>query len=506
MSGASSASPVVSRRFQTKARKGLFLLNQLLRGNPDGLLRVAAERLVPKLEGFRNQPWADRLRLILIRLQPGLRGGGKGVAALRRECLLHVPAGWRLRGGERRRLETLLASRMDRTGAAMATCDDWIQRANGGWTWRQKPLWDGPFDQEVGLGEGPILMRAELAERVAQAHPGGEHGARWREALHQLAMARGGHAHVPLPLARAPQSPIRQASGMASEISQMEPPLVSVLIPTAGFCLPNANPGTPLVMNCLRSLCEKSHFQNLEVVVIDGGELGEEQINALAELVESRLGPGRWRFLREESPYSYSTRLNMAAMAAKGDLLLQLNDDTELLNGEGVEALVTALEKHNAGIAGALLLYPNGRVQHAGTAIDNLAPRHVWAGCLPEDLPWGTLTGHRTFQAVTAAVCLCRRSLWEALGGLSDTFPINYGDVDFCLRAAESGHRTVLAPRSRWIHYESVSRGVEVPAELAVFAATWGDRLGGKYQVDPYCSPWRQLLAPPPPDDWRRPS
>jgi hypothetical protein len=500
-----SASPVVSHRFQNKARKGLYLLKQLLQGNPDGLLRVAAERLVPKLERFRNRPWADRLRILLIRLQPGLRGPGKGIEGLRRSCQLHLPSGWGLRGRQRRRLETLLARRMGQTGAAMVTCDDWIHREGGGWTWRQKPLWDGPFDQEVGIGEGPILMRTELARGVASAHPG-EYGARWREALHQQAMGSGGHAHVPLPLVRSPRSATPRPPALASPSLRAQPPLVSVLIPTAGFCLPDADPATPLVMNCLRALCEKSRFRNLEVVVIDGGELGAQLIDGLAELVDSTLGPGRWRFLREESPYSYTTRINLAARAARGELLLQLNDDTELLDAAGVEALVAALAEPAAGIAGALLLYPDGRVQHAGTAIDNLAPRHVWAGCREEDLPWGTLAGHRTFHAVTAAVCLCRRSLWDKLGGLSDRFPINYGDVDFCLRAGELGERTVLAPRSRWIHYESVSRGVEVPPELAVFAATWGDRLGGAFSVDSYCSPWRHLLAPPPPGDWRRPS
>ncbi|MEB3324605.1 MAG: hypothetical protein VKM17_04640, partial [Cyanobacteriota bacterium] len=82
---------VVSHRFHEKAQKGLYLLRQLLQGNPDGLLRVAAERLVPKLEGFRNRPWADQLRILLIRLQPGLRGNQQGTEELRRRCQLHVP-------------------------------------------------------------------------------------------------------------------------------------------------------------------------------------------------------------------------------------------------------------------------------------------------------------------------------------------------------------------------------------------------------------------------------
>jgi hypothetical protein len=486
-------------------RKGVLLLSELLRGNPDGLLRVVAERLVPKLERFRNLPWADRLRFLLIAVQPGLRPLGREGSASGRDWELLVPPGWCLSDGERHRLERLLANRMQRTGAAMVTCDDWIRKEGGGWTWRQKPLWDGPLDLEVGIGEGPILVRAGLAGRLeaGQEHP---HGTRWREALHQLAMEDGGHAHVPLPLARAPlPAQLLKPSSPSQRRSAAEPPLVSLVIPTAGFCLPGADPGSPLVMNALQTLVERSHYRNLEVVVIDGGELTPPLIAAMEDLVESGLGPGRWRFLREMSPYSYTTRINRAAAATRGELLLQLNDDTELLDGEGVQALVDALEDPCVGIAGALLLYPDGRVQHAGTAIDNLAPRHVWSGAQPQDLPWGTVLGNRTFQAVTAAVCLCRRTLWEQLGGLSDSFPINYGDVDFCLRARDLGARTVLAARSRWIHYESVSRGVEIPPELPMFAATWRERLGGTYSVDPYCSPWRHLLAQPQEND-RRPT
>lgn len=495
-----TAGPAPTGRLKRKAQKGLLLLGQLLQGDPNGLLRVAAERLIPRLERFRNRPWADQLRILLIGLQPGVRSDRAASEALRRHCELFVPDGWSLPRSQRRRLEHLLASRMLRSGAAMVTCDDWIPSERG-WIWRQKPIWDGPFDKAVGIGEGPVLFRAELAERMGAAVPR-EDSRAWRAALHELALAAGGHAHVPLPLARVPTSfalPAPDRPEQAKETKTLQDtPLVSVLIPTAGFSLPGAQRGQPLLMNCLESLVAKSHYRHLEVVVIDGGELESQLIGELAELVEGSLGRGRWRFLREESPYSYTTRINRAAKAASGELLLQLNDDTELLDGEGVQALVTALEEPDVGIAGALLLYPDGRVQHAGTAIDNLAPRHAWAGCHPQDLPWGTLLGCRTFQAVTAAVCLCPRTLWERLGGLSDSFPINYGDVDFCLRARELGLRTVLAPRSRWIHYESISRGVEVPPELPLFARRWGNELGGDFSVDPYCSPWRQLLAKPP--------
>jgi hypothetical protein len=126
-----------------------------------------------------------------------------------------------------------------------------------------------------------------------------------------------------------------------------------------------------------------------------------------------------------------------------------------------------------------------------------LAPRHGWAGCAPERLPLGLLAAPRQFQAVTAAVCLCSAALWRQLGGLRPDLPVNYGDVDFCLRARQAGQVVLLDPASRWLHFESASRSLDaVPPELAHFQELWGASLGGPWGVDPYGSRWRELLAP----------
>ena len=489
------------KKVRAKLRKGLQLFSELLRGHPEGLQRVAAERLVPYLERHRNRVWADRLRIGLLRCQPGARAAGPEVDILLATCTLLIPPGWFLSQAQRSRLKRRLCARMLVTGAAVVSCDDWIRDGTGRWSWRQKPLFDPLFDAEVGIGEGPLLIRDALLSRL-EPLPSPPHQPAWRRALHQRVLAWGGQAHMPLPLVRAPSSPsISEAvSTRGRDVSSAAatPALVSVLIPTGGFRRTIGCQNCLLVRHCLESLLTRSTYRQMEVVLIDGGELEKTVLEDLLRLVEGGLGPGRLRVLHDPSPYSYTRRINRAAEAAKGELLLQLNDDTELLGSDGIELLVEALKGPEVGVAGALLLYPNGRVQHAGTAIDNLAPRHVWAGCRPEDLPWGTLKGHRTFHAVTGAVSLCRRSLWRDLRGFSDRFPVNYGDVDFCLRAGELGLSTVLEPRSRWLHHESASRPLEdVPPELSEFMETWGDRLGGLYNVDPYCSAWRRLLATP---------
>ena len=186
--------------------------------------------------------------------------------------------------------------------------------------------------------------------------------------------------------------------------------------------------------------------------------------------------------------------MNLAASTATGKYLLQLNDDTELLEPEALGSMVALLENSNIGVVGSLLLYPGGRVQHAGVAIDNVAPSHPWAGFWPKRLPVGLLAAPRQFQSVTAAVCMCRADLWKSLNGLREDLPVNYGDVDFCLRVRELGLLVILDPSSRWTHFESASRSLaKVPAELPRFRELWTMKLGGRRCIDPYSSRWREL-------------
>ena len=98
---------------------------------------------------------------------------------------------------------------------------------------------------------------------------------------------------------------------------------------------------------------------------------------------------------------------------------------------------------------------------------------------------------------MTAAVSLCSTELWQQLGGLRDDLPINYGDVDFCLRARQRGSAVVLDPASRWTHFESASRSTAgIPPELPRFRELWSEELGGRWCIDPYVSRWRELMLP----------
>lgn len=450
-----------------------------------------AVRLIKELERWRGWPVADAIRLAMVRLQPGLAPlpWRRSEAS---EFSLWLPPGWVVSPRQQRRLQRLLQRRQRRTGAAVVSCDDWVPLPGGRRAWRQKGQPDPLLDPRLREAEGPLWLRSELLRQLGQPPAGPAAQALWRAQLLAV-VGQQGWAHVALPLLTAPalELPLLQP---AQPVGQ---PLVSVLIPSGGFHKPIAGRSTMLLRHGLQTLLQRSEYRQLEIVLIDGGELQPHELREFEQLTTSALGPGRWIHTRSDQPYSYSQRLNQAAALARGEWLLQLNDDTELLEHAAIGSMLALAQQPQVGVVGALLLYPGGKVQHAGVAIDNLAPRHPWAGSWPKRLPYGWLAAPRPCQAVTAAVCLCSAQLWRELDGLRNDLPINYGDVDFCLRARQRGLAVLLDPSSRWTHFESASRSTAgVPPELPRFRELWGEHLGGRWCIDPYTSRWRELMAP----------
>jgi len=443
--------------------------------------------MVPKLERWRGEIWADLLRYCLIRLQPGLRA----TKAANADFSLLLPPGWTISNRQQKLLRRLLSARQHWSNALVVSCDDWLPKANGKRAWRQKGLLDPLLDGAIGAAEGPLWLSNAVLQQLGPAPKNAPERIQWRSQLMDCVGAQK-WAHVPLPLVQAPPLPKKQQA-----MSPWGTPLVSVLIPSGGFSKTIKGQSTLLLRHCLQALLSRSSYRNIEIVLIDAGELTQELLSELEALSTAELGPGRWRHERNQNPYSYSERINQAAAAAKGEWLLQLNDDTELIEPNSIASMLELAQRPGVGVVGALLLYPGGRVQHAGVAIDNLAPRHAWGGCLPSALPVDLVVAPRAFQAVTAAVCMCSTALWQQLDGLRLNLPINYGDVDFCLRARETGLAVLLDPSSRWLHFESASRSLDaIPPELELFKELWGSNLGGNWCVDPYVSKWRELLAP----------
>ena len=265
------------------------------------------------------------------------------------------------------------------------------------------------------------------------------------------------------------------------------PPLVSILIPTRDG---------KFLETCLRSVLSKTTYPHLEVVVIDNGSVKKETEALFAELADKVV------VVRDDSPFNYSALHNRAVPSCKGEVLVLLNDDTEVIDGGWLKEMVALLLQPGNGAVGAKLLYPDGRIQHGGVVLGPLGlADHV--GKLEERSSDGYFGRHHLpaeFSACTAACLAVRRSTWERLGGLEEFFQVAWNDIDFCLRIRESGEYVAYTPLAELIHYESVSRGLDEsgPAlkryakEVVEMRARWLDRI----VVDPYYNPNLSLNRP----------
>jgi GT2 family glycosyltransferase len=224
-------------------------------------------------------------------------------------------------------------------------------------------------------------------------------------------------------------------------------PLVSIIVPTRD--------GRSL-MRCLDSVRRQTLYDNYEILVVDNGSRTAPTLDYL------RAHEQVVTVIRDERPFNYSALNNAAVEQARGELLLLLNDDVEVMGGDWLEEMVTQVVRPGVGIVGAKLDYPNGTIQHAGVTLGiyDLAG-HLHKGVDRFDLGYfGDLALTRQVSAVTGACMLVRRDTWEQLGGLdARELAVAFNDIDFCLRAREAGWAVVWTPFAELIHHESISRG-----------------------------------------------
>ncbi len=273
-------------------------------------------------------------------------------------------------------------------------------------------------------------------------------------------------------------------------------PLVSIIIPTKDLAAD--------LEKCLSSIVSKTTYQNYEFLIIDNGSQ-EEETFALFDRWHFRLGE-RFRVERFEIPFNFSRLVNFGAEKARGEVFLLLNNDTELISPPNwlEEMLGFALQKE-IGAVGAVLLYPDNTIQHAGVILgiaieENPNPHtlrvaeHAFKH-LPADHPgyFGRLLVVSNYAAVTGACLMVERKKFEKVGGFDETLQVAFNDIDFCLKLLQEGFRQVVLPQVRLYHYESKSRGYEDTPEkqarflreIKIMRQRWANLLDN----DPYYNP-----------------
>ena len=262
---------------------------------------------------------------------------------------------------------------------------------------------------------------------------------------------------------------------------QAEPP-VSIVIPTCGTVREIRYEQVVLVEHCVRSIVEKSSYGNYEIVAVVDDHTPAATIAALKTIAGDRL-----RLVEYARPFSFSAKINAGAVRSEGEHLLLLNDDIEVATESWIERMVMYSAMPEVGAVGGLLLLEDGRIQHAGVGFEGGLPGHPYYG-FPGDVPGyaNAVRIARNSLAVTGACLMTRRDLFDEVGGLSTVLPVNYNDVDYCLKQRANGRRVVYDPDLVMYHFESSSRSSDVDDwEKDLLRERWLPMTA----VDPYSNP-----------------
>lgn len=264
-----------------------------------------------------------------------------------------------------------------------------------------------------------------------------------------------------------------------------EEPLVSVIIP-------NKDHKADLDL-CLTSLLDKGSYKNLEVIVVENNSTEEETFRYYEEIQKARPNV---QVVTWEKGFNFSAINNFGVTFAKGEYLLFLNNDTEVIEPEVIRELLGYGMREDVGVVGARLLYQDDTIQHAGVVIGfGGIAGHTFIGLhQAENSYFHRAMCAQDYSAVTAACMLSKKSLFQQVGGFREELAVAFNDIDYCLKIRALGKKVVYNPYALLYHYESKSRGLEdtpekverFNREVARFIGYWPEIVIGG---DPYYNP-----------------
>lgn len=237
--------------------------------------------------------------------------------------------------------------------------------------------------------------------------------------------------------------------------------------------------------NCIQSILHKSTYKNYEIIIVENNSTEDKTFRYYDKIQKEH---SNIKVVKWEGIFNYSAINNLGVKNSKGEFILLLNNDTELISPDGLAEMIGMCKRKDVGIVGARLLYPDETVQHAGIVLGfGGFAGHVFTGIGRNDFGYMVRAKiNCNYNAVTAACLLTKRSVWNEVNGLDEGFVVALNDVDFCLRVREKGYVVVYDAYAEWFHYESKSRGYEDTPEKK-------ERFNG--EVKRFRERWKNLLS-----------
>lgn len=288
----------------------------------------------------------------------------------------------------------------------------------------------------------------------------------------------------------------------AKEVSVDEHvPLVKQDMELVSVIIPNKDHVEDL-RRCIDSIFTVNAYRSLEIIIVENNSTSREIFDYYDEIQEK---DDRVKVLTYTGDFNYSRINNYGAMHAHGMYLLFLNNDTVILKPSSIWYLASFAAREDVGAAGALLIYPDHKIQHAGVILGyGGIAGHAFQGEEPGEIPGSyqeTLFEHtRNVSAVTGACMMMRKEVFDREGGFDEELAVTFNDVDLCLRLRRDGLRVLICPNAELIHNESASRGAEdsdekvkrFHREIGIFVRRWQKELEAG---DPFYSPNYTLIG-----------
>ena len=235
----------------------------------------------------------------------------------------------------------------------------------------------------------------------------------------------------------------------------VDEPLISIIIPSKNQY--------KVIKRCINSIYQKTTYKNFEIILIDTGSI-DRKVLALYKSLQKKY-PNFKLIDWPETPFSYSRSCNKGVEESSGDMLVMLNNDTEVITPNWLELMAGDAQREEIGAVGCLLFYPDGyHIQHAGVGVG-------LGGVAANSFSKMTLSQHMSqtqhlmlntkhdMTVVTAACLMIRKNVFNEIKGFSEKFRVTYNDVDLCLRLYEKGYQNLYTPHVRLKHHESLSLG-----------------------------------------------
>jgi GT2 family glycosyltransferase len=391
-------------------------------------------------------------------------------------------------------LNAVLNAARERDGADLVLCDHDRISASGEFVEPSfTPGWDPDLIQSLDyIGTAFLVSRALIRRHRAQAAS--------CKSLHDWLRIVAGEEphvlthHITEPVVHLPQPDEPCPTPVAATYE----------LPAAGVDLavivPNRN-RPELLEQCLGFLEFPNHFRT-ELIVVDNASDDPAVLAIYAQLRE-RHGA---RIVSMNQKFNFARMVNLGVAASEAETLLLLNNDVRITAPGLIEQILAHALRPEVGVVGTKLLYGDGTVQHAGIMLQEghagaqtMLPVHVLRGAARRDAGYlKALSSVRNYQAVTGAVMASRREVFLQVGGFDEVhLPVEYNDVDYCLRVRKAGYRVLCLPLEGIFHFESSTRGSELSPEVArtrqAAMACMAGRWREEFRHDPYRNPWVEL-------------